>query len=61
MIKPNMFNIMPKHGIQKKYYDNNQLKSESHYFMGTLNGITKIYEQNGILKSELKYFDGTLI
>lgn len=44
--------------IEKKYYDNGNLESETPYVNGEIYGIQKIYYKNGNLESEIPFVNG---
>ena len=49
-----------KNGIEKEYYENGQIKSETLYVNGSKNGIKKEYYESGKLLSEFTYVDGEM-
>ena len=49
-----------KHGVQKAYYENGNLRLEFPYQNGKLHGVEKEYDENGNLIKETLYENGEL-
>ena len=49
-----------KHGIQKSWYANGQLKHEENYKAGRKHGVCKIYYEKGQLRLERHYVNNKL-
>ncbi|MFO7616534.1 MAG: hypothetical protein R6V75_04715, partial [Bacteroidales bacterium] len=50
-----------KQGVWREYYENDNIRSESHYKNGLLNGYSREYNQSGRLLSSRFYEEGKLI